>query len=178
MVISIDKLTAVRMYEKVRRHWQQRLASLRARLAIADELERPDLESLLEFMAATEMAVVISQEQNEIDKFREKGLEIEPHRWRMVTEDLETKFKDPDDPFRLVFVCAMWMTGFDAPDCSTIYLDKPMRNHDHRPGQPGFWPEEQQPDCGLHRRFPRLAAGLSHLRLGLRRRGPGGRAAG
>src|SRR5439155_1904397 len=39
------------------------------------------------------------------------------------------KFKDPDDPFRIVFVCAMWMTGFDVPCCSTIYLDKPMRNH-------------------------------------------------
>jgi len=47
----------------------------------------------------------------------------------MNKEDLETKFKDPDDLFRIVFVCAMWMTGFDAPACSTIYLDKPMRNH-------------------------------------------------
>ena len=35
----------------------------------------------------------------------------------------------PDDPFRIVFVCAMWLTGFDAPSCSTLYLDKPMRNH-------------------------------------------------
>ena len=43
--------------------------------------------------------------------------------------DMEKKFKDPDDPFRIVFVCAMWMTGFDVPSCSTIYLDKPMRNH-------------------------------------------------
>ena len=33
----------------------------------------------------------------------------------MNTEDLDTKFKDPDDPFRIVFVCAMWMTGFDVP---------------------------------------------------------------
>jgi type I restriction enzyme R subunit len=47
----------------------------------------------------------------------------------MLEEDLDTKFKDPDDPFRLVFVCAMWMTGFDVPSCSTLYLDKPMRNH-------------------------------------------------
>ena len=39
------------------------------------------------------------------------------------------KFKDPTNPFRLVFVCAMWMTGFDAPSVSTIYLDKPMKNH-------------------------------------------------
>jgi type I restriction enzyme R subunit len=39
------------------------------------------------------------------------------------------KFKDPEDPFRLVFLCAMWLTGFDAPSCSTVYLDKPMKNH-------------------------------------------------
>ena len=75
------------------------------------------------------MAVVVSGEQNEIDKFRRLGLEIESHRRRMVMEDLAGKFKDPDNPFRIVFVCAMWMTGFDVPSLSTIYLDKPMRNH-------------------------------------------------
>lgn len=75
------------------------------------------------------MAVVVSQGQNEIEDMAALGLDIRPHRLRMVKEDLATKFKDPDDPFRLVFVCAMWMTGFDAPACSTIYLDKPMRNH-------------------------------------------------
>jgi len=42
---------------------------------------------------------------------------------------LDEKFKDTSDPLRLVFVCAMWLTGFDAPSCSTVYLDKPMRNH-------------------------------------------------
>src|SRR3970282_430175 len=39
------------------------------------------------------------------------------------------KFTAPDTPVRLCFRCAMWLTGFDAPSCSTIYLDKPMRNH-------------------------------------------------
>jgi type I restriction enzyme R subunit len=57
------------------------------------------------------------------------GLNIEPHRRRMNDEALDEKFKDTEDPLRLVFVCAMWLTGFDAPSCSTIYLDKPMRNH-------------------------------------------------
>ena len=47
----------------------------------------------------------------------------------MVKEDLETRFKKPDDPLRLVFVCAMWIRGFDVPSCSTIYLDKPLKNH-------------------------------------------------
>ena len=80
-------------------------------------------------MRSTDKAVVVSQGQNEIADMQAKGLDIRPHRKRMVKEDLAIKFKDPDDPFRLVFVCAMWMTGFDAPSCSTIYLDKPMRNH-------------------------------------------------
>ena len=92
-------------------------------------MERPELEAKVRFMQETDMAVVVSQGQNEVAEMREKGLDIAPHRKRIVTEDLDTKFKDPDDPFRLVFVCAMWMTGFDVPSCSTIYLDKPMRNH-------------------------------------------------
>jgi type I restriction enzyme R subunit len=71
----------------------------------------------------------VSQSQNEGEDLGKKGVDILPHRRRMVTEDLDTKFKDPANPFRLVFVCVMWMTGFDVPSCSTIYLDKPMRNH-------------------------------------------------
>ncbi len=70
----------------------------------------------------TDMAVVVSPGLND-------GPEISPHRERMMKEDLEEKFKSPGDPFRLVFVCAMWLTGFDAPSCSTLYLDKPMRGH-------------------------------------------------
>lgn len=75
------------------------------------------------------MAVVISQEQNEAKKFKEKGLDIIPHRKRMVTEDLAKLFKDPVSNFKIVFVCNMWMTGFDVPCLATIYLDKPMKNH-------------------------------------------------
>ena len=77
----------------------------------------------------TDMAVVVSQSQNEIEEFQKRGLDIAIHRKRMVKEDLETKFKKNDDPLRIVFVCAMWITGFDVPSCSTIYLDKPMKNH-------------------------------------------------
>jgi type I restriction enzyme R subunit len=129
MVVSIDKLTTVRMYDKVQRYWQRTLADLRAKLAAAAPEERAALEAKIAFMEETDMAVVISQEQGEVQKFREKGLDILPHRRRTMTEDLDEKFKDPADPFRLVFVCAMWRTGFDVPACSTIYLDRPMRNH-------------------------------------------------
>jgi len=130
MVVSIDKLTAVRMYEKVQKYWQMELAEIRAAIETeTDDLHRAELEDRARYMAETDMAVVISEGQNEVAFFREKGLDIVPHRKRMKEEDLDEKFKDPNDPFRLVFVCAMWMTGFDVPSCSTIYLDKPMRNH-------------------------------------------------
>ncbi len=129
MVVSIDKATAVRMYDKVRRHWGQRLADLRARLRRAAGPERDALRARIAYLAETDMAVVVSQAQNEVAEFAKKGLDIAPHRLRMVKEDLETKFKDPDDPFRLVFVTAMWMTGFDVPSLATMYLDKPLRNH-------------------------------------------------
>jgi type I restriction enzyme R subunit len=129
MVVSIDKLTTVRMYDKVQAHWRKALDELKARLAAAPEAEREPLADKVAFMEETDMAVVISQEQGEVHKFAEHGLDILPHRRRMVNEDLDEKFKDPQDPFRLAFVCAMWRTGFDAPACSTLYLDRPMRNH-------------------------------------------------
>ncbi len=129
MVVSIDKATAVRMYDKVRAHWQIQLAALVADLETCDPLARPDLEARLRYLRETDMAVVVSQSQNEVEDLLKKGADIRPHRQRLLKEDLEEKFKNPNDPFRLVFVCAMWMTGFDAPACSTIYLDKPMRDH-------------------------------------------------
>ena len=44
-------------------------------------------------------------------------------------ETLANRFRDPDDPFRIVLVRDMWLTGFDAPSLHTMYLDKPMRGH-------------------------------------------------
>ena len=129
MYVAIDKATAVRMYDLVQAEWAHYRAELEAELADAPELARPHLESLIEFMGTTDMAVVVSQAQNEVADMAAAGLDIAKHRKRMVEEDLDTKFKDPDDRFRLVFVCAMWLTGFDSPSTSTVYLDKPMRNH-------------------------------------------------
>ncbi|NLX51090.1 MAG: type I restriction endonuclease subunit R [Deltaproteobacteria bacterium] len=129
MMICIDKATAVRMYDKVKKHWREKIIALQAEWNGAEDDARKEIEKRIALMRETDMAVVVSQGQNEIAEMKDKGLDIRPHRKRMVDEDLETKFKNPDDPFRLVFVCAMWMTGFDVPSCSTLYLDKPMRNH-------------------------------------------------
>jgi len=130
MIVSIDKATAVRTYLKVKTAWEERIGRQKARLK-SEHLD-PDQRDLLEqevaFMRSTDMAVVISQSQNEIAEMKERGVDIQPIRKRMVDEDLEGKFKNPQDPLRLAFVCSMWTTGFDVPSCSTIYLDKPMRN--------------------------------------------------
>lgn len=129
MVISIDKATAVRTFDKVQNHWKVAIEKLRKEVAAADPMDKPELEQRLKYFEETDMAVVVSQSQNEIEEFKKKGLDIATHRKRFVKEDLETKFKKDDDPLRIVFVCAMWITGFDVPSCSTIYLDKPMKNH-------------------------------------------------
>jgi type I restriction enzyme R subunit len=131
MVVSIDKATALRMHAKVRRLWDEEI--VRARKDLAGYQLDPEitagLEARLKILEETDMAVIVSPGQNEIDQMQKLGLDIRPHRERMNAEELDEKFKDTEDPLRLVFVCAMWLTGFDAPSCSTIYLDKPMRNH-------------------------------------------------
>ncbi|EQD31925.1 type I site-specific deoxyribonuclease, HsdR family, partial [mine drainage metagenome] len=138
MMVCIDKATAVRMYAKVQVHWQTEIARLQAELAmdrmaasskVLSSDRREALLARLHLMQSTDMAVVVSQGQNEVDDLRAKGLDITPHRQRLLKEKLDEKFKDEADPLRLVFVCAMWITGFDVPTCSTIYLDKPMRAH-------------------------------------------------
>ena len=131
MVVSIDKPTAYRMYDKVQKHWKEERARVETELRRFDlkPEERADLTERLNVLQTTDMAVVVSPAQNEIEQMKPFGIDVVPHRRRMREQALDEKFKDPADPFRLVFVCAMWLTGFDAPSCSTIYLDKPMRNH-------------------------------------------------
>ncbi len=133
MVVSIDKATALKMYDKVQKHWQAEKARVEQETKRTDlsEAEQGALWQRMEVLQSTDMAVIVSSAQNEIAQMQKLGLDIVPHRKRMNEEDpgLDEKFKEPKDPLRIVFVCAMWLTGFDAPSCSTVYLDKPMRNH-------------------------------------------------
>ncbi len=133
MVVSIDKATALRMHDKVRAHWAAETARVQQQLGRygLPRAEREALTQRLDVLTSTDMAVIVSPGQNEIEQMKKLGLDIEPHRKRMNSSQpsLDEKFKDTADPLRLVFVCAMWLTGFDAPSCSTVYLDKPMRNH-------------------------------------------------
>ncbi len=159
MVVSIDKATALKMHDKVRKYWaaeRERVereiaemtrypvaADVRRLKSSAPEKSEPahvgcydaeklrELQARLEVLKTTDMALIVSPAQNEIEQMKKHGLDIVPHRKRMNDSQppLDEKFKDSDDPLRLVFLCAMWLTGFDAPSCSTVYLDKPMRNH-------------------------------------------------
>ncbi len=133
MVVAIDKATALKMHDKVKKIWNAELARVNRELADMSRAnpKRPELETLQQTLATTDMALVVSPGQNEIEQMKTLGLDIVPHRKRMAESEpgLDEQFKDPDNPLRLVFLCAMWLTGFDAPSCSTIYLDKPMRNH-------------------------------------------------
>lgn len=130
MYVALDKPTAVSMHKLVMKYWPEYLQELEGRIKNAtDQQEAQELQRKYDKVAETEVCVVVSSEQNEVDKFRKMDLDIEIHRKKMAERNLEKEFKDEDNPFRLAIVCAMWITGFDAPCVSTVYLDKPIKGH-------------------------------------------------
>ena len=91
-----------------------------------------------DWLDETIVEMIISEAQNEVADFKKWGFDIIPHRARMKQGfdladgqrvDVETAFKNPDHPFRVAIVCAMWLTGFDVECLSTLYIDKPMKAH-------------------------------------------------
>lgn len=149
MLVCIDKITCVRMYDLIAKYWDQRIGELEAELnSASDEQQEISLIRQIQWMRETKAAVVVSEEQGEVDKFRKWGLDITPHR-RLMKEgiempehmrqlpqycnkqrmDLDAAFKAEQHPFRIAIVCAMWLTGFDVPCLSTLYLDKPLKAH-------------------------------------------------
>ena len=129
MFVCLNKVTCVRMYNYVQEYWQAAIKDLKAQIKKASQQEAQELTRKLKWMKETEMAVVISQEQNEIQTFKKWGLDIAYHRNKMEKRELDKEFKDPENPFRVVFVCAMWLTGFDVKCLSCLYLDKPLKAH-------------------------------------------------
>lgn len=129
MFVCLNKVTCVRMYDYVQEYWNEEIRALKARLHSATQQEAQELCRKLAWMEETEMAVVISQEQNEIQTFNKWGLDIKPHRAKMEKRELDKEYKDPANSFRIVFVCAMWLTGFDVKCLSCLYLDKPLQAH-------------------------------------------------
>ena len=134
MVVSVDKFTAVKMYDKVQHYWaEEKRALVAERNTAATKEERDRITTIINYMDSVEMAVIISEDADEETKFSAQGLSISAHRAKMNEirdgRDIEDRYKDPNDPLQLVFVCAMWLTGFDVKNLSTLYLDKPMKGH-------------------------------------------------
>jgi type I restriction enzyme, R subunit len=149
MLVCIDKVTCVRMHRLIGFYWDERIRELEKELAsIADEQEEQFRRRQLDWMRETRMAVVVSEEQGEVDKFRKWELDISPHRRLMKegidlpesmrskpeyrnlqTMGLDDAFKAEEHPLRVAIVCAMWLTGFDVPSLATLYLDKPLKAH-------------------------------------------------
>ena len=153
MLVCIDKVTCARMHQRIVPRWQAKIAELQARLAqrqaeLAAEtdadvqeklsMEVAKLEGQTVWMQETIIQIIISEGQNEVRDFNRWSFDIRPHRQRMKRGfetadgkrvDVETAFKDPDHPFRVAIVCAMWLTGFDVECLATLYIDKPMKAH-------------------------------------------------
>lgn len=129
MFVCLNKVTCVRMYNLAQKYWQEEITNLENQLETASQQETQELNKKILWMKQTEMAVVISQEQNEIQTFNKWGIDILPFRKKMETRKLDKEFKDPSNHLRIVFVCAMWLTGFDVKCLSCLYLDKPLKAH-------------------------------------------------
>lgn len=129
MVISIDKATAIRMYDQVQIAWKKKLDKLQTLAKHLSGSHLARIQFQIEHMKETDMAVVVSGGQNDEVNLAKKGIDYRTHRERFVKEAIDEKFKDPADNLRIVFVCAMWLTGFDAPAVSTLYIDKPLKSH-------------------------------------------------
>ena len=149
MLVCIDKITCVRMHRLIEFYWAERIRELEEALkGVADEQEEIYCRRQIEWMRETQMAVVVSEEQGEVEKFGKWNLDITPHR-RLIKEGidlpesmrqqpqfqnmqrmaLDDAFKAEEHPLRIVIVCAMWLTGFDVPSLLTLYLDKPLKAH-------------------------------------------------
>ena len=153
MLVCIDKITCARMFQRIEPRWRLKLAQVKALIlqqeaalaAASDPDERERLVTSLDklrgqaqWMESTIIEIIISEAQNEVRDFQKWGFDIIPHRVVMKqgfqTPDgkrvgVEDAFKDPEHPFRIAIVCAMWLTGFDVECLSTLYIDKPMKAH-------------------------------------------------
>ena len=139
MFIAIDKVTAVKMHALITEYWRKHIAELESTLTASTyNHQLSPLQEKFDWMKATRIAVVISEEQGEVGKFRKWKLDIRKHR-KLIKEgfetpdgqriDVEIAFKKDNHPFRVAIVCAMWLTGFDVKSLTTLYLDKPLKAH-------------------------------------------------
>jgi type I restriction enzyme R subunit len=153
LLVCIDKITCARMHTLIMPLWQKKLNAVRLDIALRVanlETEKDDearqklkdqrnrLLAQAAWLESTIIEIIISEAQNEVADFKKWGFDIIPHRLTMKQGfetddgkkvDVESAFKNPEHPFRIAIVCAMWLTGFDVECLATLYIDKPMKAH-------------------------------------------------
>lgn len=153
MLVCVDKITCARMHKLIMPKWKEKLATVRkemlSREVAIEKTTDEDTRQLLtkqkcrlsaqaKWLESSIIEIIISEGQNEVADFKAWGFNIIPHRLIMKQGfetadgkrvDVESAFKNPEHPFRIAIVCAMWLTGFDVECLSTLYIDKPMKAH-------------------------------------------------
>jgi len=115
-------------------HFEQRLAALEGKGMIVCMSRRIAVELYREIVKLRPEWEDPDDERGQI-KVVMTGSAADPPDWQPHIRDkrrreaLANRFRDPNDPFKLVIVRDMWLTGFDAPSLHTLYVDKPMRGH-------------------------------------------------
>ena len=130
MFVSVDKVTAVRMYNYVQEYWEKKIQEIEKHAKTLGQQELLEENYKIDWMKKTQMRVIISSSKDDEKHFAKWNLNVKPHKDFMEKNpDYDKQFKDEDNPFRVAFVCAMWLTGFDVPSLGTLYLDKPLKEH-------------------------------------------------
>ena len=153
MLVGIDKVTCARLLAMIQPLWWVKAAAVRraaddklAEIEAATEADlrqqghalRDRLLAQAQWLDETILGLIVSEGQGEVAVFQRWGFDIIPHRALMKQGfetsdgkrvDVESAYKNPQHPFRVAVVCAMWLTGFDVECLSTLYIDKPMKAH-------------------------------------------------
>lgn len=115
-------------------HWEQRLSAMDGKAMIVCMSRRICVE-LYDAIIKLRPAWADPDDTKGVLKIVMTGAAADPVDWqqhirnKQGREALAKRFKDPTDPFKVVIVRDMWLTGFDVPCLHTMYLDKPMRGH-------------------------------------------------
>jgi type I restriction enzyme R subunit len=120
--------------EDLVRHYEDRLSAMDGKAMVVC-MSRRICVDLYNAIAALRPQWVDPDDAKGALKIVMTGSATDPLEWQAHIrskprrEELANRFRDASDPFKIVLVRDMWLTGFDAPSLHTMYLDKPMRGH-------------------------------------------------
>ncbi|AGX88907.1 type I restriction endonuclease subunit R [Mycoplasma parvum] len=129
MYICEDRETCILMHNFANQYWLEKISQLEKDRENAKPREQVRLDKRIDWMKSTKMKVVISDwniNERALKEIYGDEINVPEKEDEKAVED---QFKDRKDPFRIVFVCAMWLTGFDVKPLTFLFIDKVLRNH-------------------------------------------------